>query len=284
MPPRDYDTFIGVDLGGGKGKNTAVAVLERDGLVARAGFVGLRDGSGTPFYDEPLLAFIRQRKARAVLALDAPLTLPACLRCHRDCCPGREQCPDPAVSWLRHGGVAALPSVMSPPPRRGLASIAGGKPSTTPYTQRACELLLARELGIVPRETLGQGTGPLTARAYHLRRALAPHFALDTNLIEVCPKATLHVLFGARQAERYKRHVDTWRARAEMLEMLADRLRFEIWREGVLSNDHCFDALVAAYTGYLWAVEGWEVPADRLPLSREDGWIWWPPPAQPTGR
>lgn len=276
MPLRDYDTFIGVDLGGGKGKNTAVAVLERDGLVARAAFVGLRQSDGQPFYDDPLLAFIRQRQGRAVLALDAPLTLPACVRCHRASCPGREQCPDLAVRWLRQGGPEA--------PRRvaRVARVGASKPSTTPYTQRACELLLARELGIVPRETLGQGTGPLTARAYHLRRALAPHFALDVNLIEVCPKATLHALFGARQAERYKRHVDTWRVRAEMLEMLTDRLRFEVWREGVLSNDHCFDALVAAYTAFLWAVEGWEVPADQRALAQEDGWIWWPPGPSPS--
>lgn len=271
MPLRDHDTFIGVDLGGGKGKNTAVAVLQRDGAAVRASFVGLRHRGGQPFYDELLLELLLEHPERAVVALDAPLTLPACLRCRREQCPGREQCVDVAVLALRQGGAEARPRGSRP--SRGQV----GKPAATPYTQRVCELLLARKLGIVPRETLGQGTGPLTARAHHLRRALAPHFVLHVNLLEVCPKATLQVLFGARRAERYKRHVDTWRVRAEMLEGLADRLRFEVWREGVLSNDHCFDALVAAFTAYLWAVEGWEIPAEHRALAEEDGWIWWPP-------
>jgi len=44
-----------------------------------------------------------------------------------------------------------------------------------------------RRRGIVPREALGQGMGPLTARACFLARALADRFTLNDSLIEVFP-------------------------------------------------------------------------------------------------
>ena len=56
-----------------------------------------------------------------------------------------------------------------------------------------------RSVGIAAREGLGQGTGPLAARAAHLVRALADRFTLNENLIEVYPKATL-VALGPRHA------------------------------------------------------------------------------------
>src|SRR5262249_59810454 len=79
-----------------------------------------------------------------------------------------------------------------------------GKPSVTPYTQRATEVYLAHHLGIVPREAMGQGTGPLAARAAHLTRALADRFRLNENLLEVYPKGTLAALGFHRP---YKKHL-----------------------------------------------------------------------------
>ncbi|MFO0636116.1 MAG: hypothetical protein U0168_25045 [Nannocystaceae bacterium] len=38
---------------------------------------------------------------------------------------------------------------------------------------------------VQPREALGQGTGPLAARAAFLRRRLSPRLRLHENLIEV---------------------------------------------------------------------------------------------------
>jgi hypothetical protein len=45
-------------------------------------------------------------------------------------------------------------------------------------------------------------------------------------------------------------------------------------REEVLRNDHCFDAVLSAYTAYLWARDGWEMPYG---VFAEDGWIVVPP-------
>ena len=48
-------------------------------------------------------------------------------------------------------------------------------------------------------------------------------------------------------------------------------------REDALRNDHCFEALIAAYTAYLWAKDGWTLPEPGAPFV-DDGWIWVPPP------
>lgn len=266
-----FDTFLGVDLGGGKGKNTAVALLRRDERGgARVRYVGTRNPAGEPFYDGPLIDFIEQHRVGGLVAIDAPLTRTTCVRCRLDRCLGLQDCPDPVIGWFRTKG---RDMVLGDEARR-----ANGKPPTTPYTQRACEVVLRREHGILPRETFGQGMGPLTARAHYLCRALEQDFELNRNMIEVYPKATLHMLFGADRARRYKRFVDTWRTRAEMLEELSQHLRFDVWREGCLQNDHCFDAVIAAYTGYLWAVEEWELPQSDRDVFSTDGWIWFPPP------
>jgi hypothetical protein len=42
----------------------------------------------------------------------------------------------------------------------------------------------------------------------------------------------------------------------------------------VLRNDHCFDAVISAYTAFLWARDGWESPTG---VFAEDGWIFSPP-------
>ncbi|MCA9710787.1 MAG: hypothetical protein KDK70_33405, partial [Myxococcales bacterium] len=91
--------FIGVDLGGGRGKNTAIARLElgmgatgRPRLVVAEAKVrrGQRGtgasadelGGDALFRDEALVAYLeRWTDDRTVVAMDAPLTLPPCIRC-----------------------------------------------------------------------------------------------------------------------------------------------------------------------------------------------------------
>jgi len=279
--PRTFERFVGVDLGGGKGKTTAIAVLRRDfdpgehvlveRLEPRRGHV--------PLFDAALLEEIRAAGPKSLLAVDAPLTLTACLRCTLATCPGEAACVDPTVITMRQL-TNDLPEDRNS--RRG-------KPVFTPYTQRATEIYLQQKRGLMPRETLGQGMGPLTARAAHLVKALGDTHRLDENLIEVYPKATiawLPRLKGVRsdrsaQLESiYKRDHEEQQTRALILEALSDVLRFGpgIWREECVRSDHLFDAVMCALTGYFWAVEGWEKPTDLGELPRADGWIWAPPP------
>lgn len=257
-----FTTFIGVDLGGGKGKNTAVARLEK---VESDGFVGVevRDygtGKDAPWYDDRLIAYLREHP-EAIVAVDAPLTLPGCVRCRLPACPGSDRCDVPIIGWFRE--------------RENGARVAGKKPKYTPYTQRASEVILHEEHHILPRETLGQGMGPLTARAAYLTRALASTHRLDENLIEVYPKATLTQLFAARTAGRYKRSAGSPQTRLEILNALGD-LRFApgAWREHGLANDHKFDAVICAYTAYLWTRGACVEPSCEVVKS--DGWIYFP--------
>jgi hypothetical protein len=270
--------FVGIDLGGARGKTTAVARLTAD----PAGQVVVEDVSrrhrGRAFHDAVILDYLDEHGAGAVVAVNAPLTAPACVRCRLAVCPGAAACVDPAVVWLRSEGIALavarseVVGVAAEPPTEPPA---GGSP--TPYLHRCTELLLHRR-GAIPRDAMGKANGPLAGRAGHLRRRLAERgFVLHRDLIEVAPQALVRARLGGRLARGYKRDADPWQTRATILEALAD-LRFarssRFAREEALQSDHCFEALLAAYAAHLRAREGWPAPPDEL---AEDGWIFAPP-------
>ncbi|MDB4983643.1 MAG: hypothetical protein JWM82_4395 [Myxococcales bacterium] len=273
MKPRNFSHVVGVDLGGGKGKKTALATLRVDALTATVVEIAPREGA-RPFYDTTLIETIRQFGDGTLVCLDAPLTLPPCLRCAVPVCPGQDGCVDPAVVAMR----AIFAEAMATDPELGEGRGARrGKPSLTPYTQRTTEVFLTHRLGLVPREALGQGTGPLAARAAHVTRALADRFVLNENLLEVYPKGTLAALGFSRP---YKKHLHERETRASILDALSDDLRFGpgVWRERCVQSDHLFEAVICAYTGYLWARDAWTAPAPFDPRLGE-GWIWTPPAA-----
>jgi len=249
-----------VDLGGGKGKKTALAILDRCGSAVMVTRLAPR-AKERPLYDEALVGTILSCAEGALVCVDAPLTLPPCLRCVEAVCPGQAACLDPEVVSMR----ALAPAAANQRDHRR------GKPAITPYTQRLTEFHLQAR-GILARETLGQGMGPLSARAAYLVRALGQRFRLNHNLIEVSPRATLEVL-GFR--EPYKKRADR---RVEILASLGD-LAFApgVWREECRQSDHVFDAVVCAYTGYLACRDGWLHPAP----GDVRGWIYVPP--EPTG-
>jgi hypothetical protein len=273
---RTFQHVLGIDLGGGKGKKTALATLRVDGATTTVVDIAPRTGA-VPFYDPTLLETIRAYGDDTLLCIDAPLTLPPCLRCTVPVCPGQEPCVDPAVVEMRQ--LVSEPRDDFFPPR-GNRDTRRGKPSITPYTQRTTEVFLASSVGIAAREGLGQGTGPLAARAAHLVRALADRFTLNENLIEVYPKATLTAL---GLGTPFKKHMRERETRARVLESLSGELRFGpgVWRERCVQSDHLFEAVICAFTGFLWARDGWSLPAHaagRDAAERlRDGWIWTPP-------
>jgi Protein of unknown function (DUF429) len=268
---RSFLNIVGVDLGGGKSKNTAVATLRVDSHAC-ATVVDLSPlGGRRPLYDAALTEMLRSFGDGSLICIDAPLTLPPCLRCQEPVCPGQADCVDPAVVDMRARATEATEAT------EGSREGRRGKPLVTPYTQRPTEVHLLYERGLVLREALGQGTGPLAARATHLVRALADRFHLNENLIEVSPHATLGALgFDAE----YKKHVFERETRAHVLEALSSELRFGpgMWRESCVQNDHLFEAVICAYTGYLWARDGWSEAAAIGSDAARAGWIWVPPP------
>jgi hypothetical protein len=284
---RGFHHVLGIDLGGGKGKKTALATLRVDGATATVVDIAPRTGAA-PFYDPTLLDTIRAYGDETLLCIDAPLTLPPCLRCEVPVCPGQSACVDASVVEMRALAAQAADAHEGGPAGsdrfglRGSRDRRRGKPSITPYTQRPTEIYLASSVGIAAREGLGQGTGPLAARAAHLVRALADRFTINQNLIEVYPKATLVALgLGAP----FKKHLRERETRASVLEALSGELRFGpgVWRERCVQSDHLFEAVICAFTGFLWARDGWALPTYTTARDESarlrDGWIWTPPVA-----
>ena len=312
-PGRRFSRFVGVALGGGRGKTTAVARFELDEDASAPGAPRVRlaearlrhghrgsgpdsgdDGGDPLFRDEVLVAYLqRWAEPSTIVAIDAPLTLPPCIRCTL-ACPGVQACTVPVVAWMRRHAPVLHAARRSDP----------GKPAVTPYTQRAVDLLLTH-VGLSPRESLGQGMGPLAARAAYLRHALSPMLRLHENLIEVHPPATVTRLFGASAEHKHRRgdSEQSWDLRKRMLAALGPWLGFGyVWPEVVVRSPHVFDAVIGGFTAFLWAYQAWRGPVDLLPPAQrddpaaagardplalavaelgsmwlEDGWIWAPP-------
>jgi predicted nuclease with RNAse H fold len=231
--------------------------------------------------DETLVQRLALPDPNVVIAIDAPLTQAACNRCERPVCPGMEACADPAVVWLRSEGRALVRNESAERKTVG-GSKSEAVPRATvtaqarlaPYMHRATDVVMTYGRGLLPLSALGATNGTITARANQLRRRLrGAGYELHKNLIEVSPTATVAALCGPRMARGYKRDADPWRTRALILEKLGD-LTFapqsRMAREEVLGNDHCFDAVMSAYTAYLWARDGLDMPDGCF---ADDGWI-----------
>lgn len=288
---RAFSKFIGIDLGGSRGKTTVVSRLRWEGgahpvWVDR---VSTRAEDGQPYCDQALFDELPTASADTVIAVNAPLTGPPCARCTEPVCPGYEACTVTEVVWLRESGEQLVRDAMAAD-RDRVAAIGASSPSgpppprphrrLAPYLHRATEVHLHYSQRLVPRDCLGKAAGPIAARAAHVARVLGSRgFELNRNLIEVMPRATVAALFGKKRARGYKRDADPWTTRAAIVEGLADELRFaphsRMAREDVLRNDHCFDALISAYTAYRWSREGWTVP-DEMAETASGGWVWTP--------
>ena len=294
---RAFTSFIGVNLGGGRGKTTAIARLRtaQAGSGAEVMEVATRAGQAA-WTDDTLVNYLASPAPDTVLAIDAPLTATSCGRCERPVCPGMETCEEPAVGWLRTTGralvqnvavetVGGAPRSIDPHSHSGVlraapaqrASVTLPQARLAPYAHRATDVVMTYQRGLLPLAALGATNGAIAARAGQLRRRLrGTGYRQHENLIEVSPAATVAALCGTRAARGYKRDADAWRSRAAVLERLeltfAPQSRFA--REDVLRNDHCFDAVIAAYTAFLWARDAWPAPEG---VFADDGWIYAPP-------
>ena len=119
---RPFTRFVGVDLGGGRGKTTAVAELRSGRAAAPRSSRSRPARASKPWTDDTLIDRLGGSRSPSVaIAIDAPLTQTACGRCERPVCPGMEACADPAVVWLRTDGRALI--------RKVAAETVGGRPA-----------------------------------------------------------------------------------------------------------------------------------------------------------
>lgn len=281
---RAFTRFIGVDLGGGRGKTTAIAeIRSAPNRGAEVIEVSTRRGS-VRWTDDALFERLAAVGSDGVIAIDAPLTATACARCERSLCPGMEECADPAVEWLRTVGRQLVQAVAAETAVEGGGSVRSRRRDhvpqarLAPYAHRATDVVMTYQRELLPVSSLGATSTAVAARAGWLRKRLrGAGCELHRNLIEVSPAATIAALCGHRLARSYKHDADPWWTRATILEKIDD-LAFapqsRMAREDVLGNDHCFDAVISAYTAYLWARDGWE---QAQGIFCDDGWIVAPP-------
>lgn len=243
---------LGLDLGGAASRSTGAVLLEgarRPARVALEPEPQVLPRARTPAEaDEHLLALVDDARPD-VVAIDAPLTLPPCLRCSAACRgPGVDRCERADARGLWRAG-------------------------WNPTSQRLCELLIYERVHERPMPTMQLGT--LTARALVLARRLR-RLRPPPRVLEVYPRATLAALRprdrGMRPRGRGEKRTDHRQTviramRGSGLIEVPDRLRRRV------SQEHVFDALIAAYTGWLYPSELRPPP----PVMREsDGWIWIP--------
>ena len=161
--------------------------------------------------------------------------------------------------------------------RENGARVAGKKPKYTPYTQRALGGAAARGSQNPAARDARPGHGPADgARRVPDRARSVDTHRLDENLIEVYPKATLTQLFARAHRGRATSDRATRRRRGcEILNALDDLASHRARGASTgLANDHKFDAVICAYTAYLWSRGACLEPTNAT--VRDDGWIWFP--------
>lgn len=248
---------LGIDLGGASSRTTGYAVVDGD-TRPRLVAAGLPLSSSSPQEAEARLLALVDDWTPQVVAIDAPLTLPPCLTCPAYCRGPGAACELQAARSMWSAG-------------------------RNPVSQRPCEIHVELQVGERPLPTMQIGV--ITARAVAFARGLAnrglsPSVMQRGEVLEVYPRATLRRLGDgdARLLPRSKGEAaEAFRSR--VLGALSEVMDGIDEHPSVLENGHVFDALIAAYTGWLGS-NGLEAPPDGFNLA--SGWIWVPRRSQPT--
>jgi len=246
-------TVLGIDLAGVTGKTGYVALtgsdrprLTKSGLVKRE--------KQNPKEGERRLRELVDSVRPNIVAIDAPLTLPPCTTCSASCQGPGDGCESEEARKLWDA-------------------------KWDPLTRRSCEReLRERVQGVNPGQTMGQ-IGTITARGVAFARSLkaknpslGPTHQVDL-VLEVYPAATLLQL---GMCGRPAKNADP-KQRSIFYGKTADELAREIngldEESKCRSDDDVFDALIAAYTGWLHP-DGLEQPPSGF--DQESGWIWFP--------
>lgn len=168
--------FLGIELGGSR-RTAAVALdfFAGENKTFLAELESPLRPLGDETADETLIRVVKGMGAESV-GVDAPLTLPPCLR-HKKSCGGIRKCKDEATAWMREEAKRLKWG-------RGKLPI--------PYLQRPVDMLLRgrwQDDAIVTfpvDESFGASRAPLAARMQYLQRELHRE-----NFLEVIPRLAL---------------------------------------------------------------------------------------------
>lgn len=261
--------FMGLTLGGGKGRKTALCILDYFVEEQRLFLSELHDSfdeSQRLSVDTQLVRLIeKNQKNLKLIAVDAPLKLPKCMRC-RLVCPGIERCEEPEIKWMWKWHKKRSPEK---------------RPNKifTAYTERCVEQFIASEIHpeISSDHAFGSNRAPLSARALFLKRRLA-----QSKMIEVLPKLSVWVLgqeIGVRNSRllQYKNITEGAEIRQNFLSLWAEEDRCFIYQRDLktmISDLFVFESFICAYTAYLQHMGECEPRPKGFPSS--ESWIAYP--------
>lgn len=265
----DIIKFGGLTLGGGKGRKTALCILEYYVVEDKLFLAELDDSieeKGKTSSDTAIVKLIEKHQENLhSVGVAAPLKAPKCLRC-RLACPGHERCTEPEIRWMwkqhKKRGTKKHPNKLF-----------------TPYTERCVEAYINNEVDaeIDVDHAYGSNRAPLAARAQYLKRRL-----LNIKMIEVLPRLSLwrlgiNIGFRKSQLPFYKHATKGAGVRQHFLELWSEKdLCFVYHRDAKLmvKDAYAFESFVSAYTAFLQYKNLCEPRPIDFP--RNEAWISFP--------
>ncbi|MCJ8276134.1 MAG: DUF429 domain-containing protein [Bdellovibrionales bacterium] len=248
MSKKDFEViqFAGLTLGGGKGRKTSLSILEyytkEKKLFLSELYQGIEESGRTSADTRIVKKLDKHKKKLKLIAIDAPLKVPKCMRC-RLTCPGHEKCTEPEIQWMwkwyKKRGKAKRPNKIF-----------------TPYTERCAEQYILSEVkgDIFPDHAFGSNRAPLAMRAMYLKRRLS-----FGKFIEVLPRLSVwqigqNIGFRKSRLLNYKQVAHGTDIRRDFLDCWSEKqLSFIYHRDFKLmvKDAFAFESFICAYTAFL---------------------------------
>lgn len=257
-------TVMGVALSGGKSHKTVISELvyykEHNKLFLKELYDQV-ESSDFESGDKMVLDILNQKHV-SLVAIDAPLSFPACLQ-HK--CGGIEKCRSKTVQWHWNH-------------YKKIKKTKKNLKLFTPYTERCVERHInydLEEFYEIP-EAFGSNKAPLASRAIFLKNKI------KKECIEVFPKLSLF-RFGDKfklsktHLKNYKHIVRGEQYRRLLLEPLMNKFGLFIYEQDVpklIESPQAFDSLLSSLTAFLKYKDQCERPPHKFPV--QEGWIEFP--------
>ncbi len=242
----DVIKFAGLTLGGGKGRKTCLCILEyyvKQERLFLSEFHENIEEKPRLTADTQIIKYLEKHKGSlAIVGIDAPLKLPKCMRCKLPC-PGLEKCEEPEIRWMWKWHKKRSPQK---------------RPNKifTAYTERCVEQYISTEIKaeIYPDHAFGSNKGPLSARAFFLKRRMG-----NIPAVEVMPKLSTWVLghdIGLRPSQIlfYKNTTEGTSVRQNFLNLWNEKEKSFIYQKDfklMVKDVFAFEAFICAYTAFL---------------------------------
>ncbi len=252
-------------MGGGKSNKTSYAIVQYYPKQKKIFLTELHDklqSTKEKTADELLIkSFSKYSSKLKAIAIDAPLSLPKCIRCKLKC-PGYTKCKVSEVVWMR---------------KEYLKNNKQKKPKNVlnPYIERSAEVYISKNLEepFFPSHALGANSAPLAARMNYLSKHISH------KKIEFFPKLSLWRIgksLGLKKSylRFHKNSADGHEIREIILKRLIEKDIAFIYVDDLkkmIKSPQAFDAFIGALTAVLYGAK--QVEAKPKGYPKQSSWI-----------